>query len=76
MDPLSQRMTMEIRGFMWRDGRLVEQDEHVLKMTLYFTNELQLMLERAGFSEIELRGDYADKEPTSDTEFVVFIARR
>lgn len=76
VEPLSQRLTMEMRGFMWHDGDLVEQDEHVLKMTLYFTSELRLMLERAGFSDIELRGDYADKEPTSDTGFVVFIARR
>jgi SAM-dependent methyltransferase len=76
VDPLSQRVTVEMRGFMWRDGRLVEQDEHVLKMTLYFTNELRLMLERAGFSDIEVRGDYTDEEPTSDTEFVVFTARK
>ena len=27
-------------------------------------------------SDIELRGDYTDKEPTGDTGFVVFIARR
>jgi hypothetical protein len=69
-------MTMEMQGFKWRDGLLVERDEHVLKMTLYFTNELQLMLEGAGFSDIEIRGDYADQEPTDDTGFVVFIARR
>jgi SAM-dependent methyltransferase len=76
VDPLSQRVTLEMRGFMWRDGRLVEQDEHVLKMTLYFTNELQLMLDRAGFSEIEVRGDYRDEAPSSDTEVDVFTARR
>jgi len=46
-------MTMAIRGFMWRDGRLVEQDEHILKTTVYFTNELQLMLDRAGFSRTD-----------------------
>ena len=76
VDPLSQRVTMEMRGFMWRDGRLVEQDQHVLKMTVYFTTELRLMLERAGFSDIEVRADYTEDEPTGDTEFVVFIARK
>lgn len=70
------------RGFprapasMWRDGRLVLQDEHVLKLTAYFTNELQLMLERANFIDIELRGDCTDDEPTVDSEDVVFIARK
>jgi SAM-dependent methyltransferase len=76
MDPLSQQITMEIRAFMWRDGRLVEQDEHVLKTTLYLTNELKLILDRAGFSEIGICGDYGYEEPTSDSEVVVFTARK
>jgi SAM-dependent methyltransferase len=76
VDPLTQRVTMEMRGSMWRDGRLVERDEHVLVMTVHFTNELQLMLERAGFTHIQMRGDYTDEEPTADTGFVVFIARK
>jgi SAM-dependent methyltransferase len=76
IDPLAQRVTKEMRGFMWRAGSLVAQDEHVLAMTLYFTHELRLMLERAGFSDIEMRGDYGDEEPTPETEFVVFTARK
>jgi SAM-dependent methyltransferase len=76
VDPLGQQVTSEIRGSMWREGRLVEQDQHVLKMTVYFANELHLMLERAGFSDIQVRGDYTDEAPTGDTEFVVFIARK
>jgi SAM-dependent methyltransferase len=75
-DPLSQRVTMEMRGSMWRDGQLVAEDEHTLKMTLYFTNEVRLMLESAGFSNVVIRGDYTDAEPTGDTEFVVFVARK
>ena len=76
LDPLAQRVTVELRGSMWRDGRLVEQDEHVLKLTAYFTHELQLMLERAAAIDIELRGDHTDDEPTIDSEGVVFIARK
>jgi hypothetical protein len=34
------------------------------------------MLERAGFSDMEVRGDYANEEPTGDSEEVVFIARK
>jgi hypothetical protein len=76
VDPLAQRVTMEMRGSMWRDGRLVEQDEHVMKTMHYFTNELRMMLERAGFQDIQVRSDYGDEEPTGDTEFVVFSARK
>jgi hypothetical protein len=76
VDPLSQQVTMEMRGSMWRDGRLVEQDEHVLKMMHYFTNELRMTLERAGFVDIQTRGDLTGDEPTADTESIVYIARK
>jgi SAM-dependent methyltransferase len=76
VDPLHQLVTMEMHGSMWRNGELVEEDVHVLKMTVYFTHEVRLMLEAAGFVEIELTGDYTDDPPTRDTEFVVFIARK
>jgi len=34
-----------------------------------------LMLDRAGFKNVVVRGDYTDAEPTADNEFLVFIAR-
>jgi hypothetical protein len=43
---------------------------------LYFTQELVWMLERAGFNEVALRGDYTDEEPDANTDFVVFVARK
>jgi SAM-dependent methyltransferase len=76
VDPLSQRVTLEGRGSIWRDGHLIEYDEHVSTSTLYFTYELRLMLERAGFSDIEMRGDYTDEKPSADTAVVVFTARK
>ena len=45
-------------------------------MVLYFTHELRLMLERTGFSDVILRGDYTDDETRADSDFVVFIARK
>jgi SAM-dependent methyltransferase len=76
MDPLAQLVTMEMHGSMWRDGELVEEDVHVLKMTVYFTHEVQYMLEAAGFLDVETTADYTDDPPTRDTEFVVFVARK
>jgi SAM-dependent methyltransferase len=76
VDPLAQTVTLEMRGSMSRDGQVLELDEHVLKMTMYFTNELRMMLERAGFIDIELRSDYTDERPTADSAVVVFIARK
>jgi hypothetical protein len=67
---------MEMKGSIWRDGELVEEDEHLLQMTVYFTHEVRLMLEASGFVDVTMRGDYKDEAPTDDTEFVVFAARK
>jgi len=76
LDPLTQHSTWEMHAQMWRDGELVAEDEHTLRMTLYFTNEVVLMLERAGFVDIALHGGHTDAPPTSEHEFVVFVAAR
>jgi SAM-dependent methyltransferase len=75
LDPLAQQVTLEMRADRWRDGEQ-SSEEHVLKMSLFFTHELSAMLERAGFADVTLRGDYTDREPDGDTGFVVFIARK
>ena len=76
LDPLEQQTTYEMRAWMWRDGELVAEEEHRLDMTLYFTHEVVLMLERAGFVDIGLRAGYADREPTAADDFVVFAATK
>ena len=76
LDPLQQRATMEIRASLWRGGALAVEEEHTLTINLYFTNELVLMLERAGFVVVELHGDHEARPPTAESRFVVFVARK
>ena len=76
LDPVTQCVTLEMRADMWVDGEHVAAEEHVLRMSMYFTHELVSLLELAGFTDVTLRGDYTDEEPSPDTEFVVFIARK
>jgi SAM-dependent methyltransferase len=75
-DPLAQQATREMRAFMWRDGELVAEEEHLLTTTFYFRDEIVLMLERAGFVDVEVRGQHNDALPTPDDDFLVFVARR
>jgi SAM-dependent methyltransferase len=75
-DPLEQRATREIRGEIWRDGELVESSTHVLYLTMYFKNELLLMLDRAGFVDVQVRGGYTDADPSDSDDFLVYIARK
>jgi hypothetical protein len=48
----------------------------VLNIGLYFGNELLLMLERAGFTNVMVQGDHNDSEATSDDDFLVVVARK
>jgi hypothetical protein len=75
VDPLDQTLTLEIRAERWREGDVVAEEQHPISLRAYFRDELLLMLERAGFREIEVRGGYADDEPTADHDFLVFVAR-
>jgi SAM-dependent methyltransferase len=75
VDPLDQTFTMEIRAEKRRQGQLVESEDRTISMRTYFRDELLLLLERAGFREIEVRGGYDDGEPTADYEFLVYAAR-
>ena len=76
LDPLEQRVTLALRASMWRGDDLVAEEEHTLKLMLYFRDEIVLMLERAGFSGVEVQAGYTGGEPTADDDFLVFVARR
>jgi SAM-dependent methyltransferase len=76
LDPLEQRATIEMKAAILRDGERIAEEDHVIQMTMYFTHELVLMLERAGFAEIELCAGYTDEAPTGEDDFVVLIAKK
>ena len=76
LDPLEQRETRQMRALLWREGRLVAQEEHTIQITLYFRNELLLMLAQVGFTDIEVRAGYSDAPATAADTTVVFVARK
>lgn len=74
-DPLDQSYVLALRAEKRRDEKLVEEEERSLSMRMLFRDEIVLMLERAGFSGIDVRGPYNDAEPTPDDKTLVFVAR-
>ena len=74
LDPLEQRLTYEMRAEMWRDGELEREEEHTLHINVYFTHELLMMLERAGFARVDVHGGHREEPPRPDDDFVVFVA--
>jgi hypothetical protein len=76
LDPLHQQEAWEMHAWRWRDGELVEEELHRLTSNLYFRGEVVMMLERAGFAEVDVRGEYNDLAPTADDTFLVYVATR
>jgi len=76
LDPLLQRSTYEVRVRRWRDGVPVEEEEHRLHESLYFAQELLVLLGDAGFDSVEIEAAYAGTPATPDDGAVVLVARR
>ncbi|MFL5928256.1 MAG: class I SAM-dependent methyltransferase [Gaiellaceae bacterium] len=76
VDPLDQRIALEMLAEKWVDDHEVASETHAITIRMYFRDELVMMLERAGFTEIDVSGGYTDAEPTPDDEYLVFSARR
>lgn len=76
LDPLEQFATYEMRAAMWRDGELVKEEDHALRINFYFKNEIMLLLERVGFTDIAVHGDHREAAATKDSDFIVFVATK
>jgi SAM-dependent methyltransferase len=76
LDPLEQRHTLQMRAALWRAGQRVAEEEHTFVATLYFRNELLLLLAQAGFGEVTVHGGYTDAAATAEHTTLVFVARK
>ena len=76
VDPLDQREAWEMHAFQWHEGELVAEERRRLTANLYFAGELVLMLEKAGFVDIEVRGGHRDEPPTPEDDTLVYLAAR
>ena len=68
VDQEGRRTRLALRAWMWRDGQLAAEEEHVLTEAFYERQELVAMLERAGFVDVDV-SDGAE-------EMLVYSARR
>lgn len=76
MDPLEDVATRQIRARLWRNGELLQEEIHTQKVEDYSKHELILMLERAGFSDIQIFGNYTDEPATADHWVLIFVATK
>jgi SAM-dependent methyltransferase len=76
IDPVEEVAIREMRARLWKDGKMIQEEYLIIQLEDYTKNELVLMLERAGFEEITLQGDYAGGPATADSKNLVFVARK
>ncbi len=76
LDPLEQRTTYQIRARLWHRGQIVREEEYSLRINLYFAQEILVMLEHAGFHDLEIQAGYSGRPATGDDGMVAFVARK
>ncbi len=76
VDPLKQQTTGEMRTLLFKDKKLVADDTRVLTSNFYFHHEMQMLLEKAGFTVEAAKGDWTDEDATASHDVIVYFARK
>ena len=76
LDPVGQVEVLEVKIRLWHDGAIVAEESYELRNCIYFAQEIALMLDDAGFSDVLIEGDYSGQPATPDDDTVIFVARK
>jgi SAM-dependent methyltransferase len=76
LDPLEQRLTLQIRARLWENAEVVAEEERTLLESLYFRNELLTMLEDEGFGAVSVHAGYREAKALAADTMLVFVARK
>ena len=75
-DPLENVATRQIRARLWKEDELIKEEIYTQRLDDYSKNELVLMLEKAGFRDLQIYGDFTDEVATPDHNDLIFIAKK
>lgn len=76
VNPLDEIQTRQIRTRLWQGEKLIEEQIHTQNYEEYGKNELILVLELAGFKDIQIFGDYEFEPATQDHGDIIFVAQK
>jgi hypothetical protein len=65
-----------MRARLWHGGHVVKEEEYSLRINIYFAQEMLLMLDEAGYRDLEVQAGYTGRPATADDEVVAFVARK
>lgn len=76
LDPRRQRLVLGISTRLVHDGSVAIAEEREIAISLYFEQELRLLLELAGFADVRIEAAYTGRLATNDDADTVVIATR
>lgn len=76
VDPLAQQTTGEMRMLLFKDRQVVADDTLTLTSNYYFYHEMRMLLEQAGFTVEAAKGDWTDSDVNSETDAIIYFARK
>ncbi len=76
VDPLEESQTRQLRVRLWRNEEMIEEQIQTQHYEEYGKNELMLLLEQAGFTHIQIFGDYSKESATADHKTLIFVATK
>ncbi len=74
-DPTTQIQSVRFRYERSRDGQVVGNEHASFRMRWFWRDELEHLLARAGFAEVEIHGDFERNPIAADTPAFVVVAR-
>jgi SAM-dependent methyltransferase len=75
-DPIDATLTEEVLAESFRGGQLEASEVHCLRHTIYFPNEIALLLGRAGFGMVTVRNDHPKTTFGPEGSVFTLVARR
>ena len=76
IDRFEQVKTDKRRYELSHNGEIINTELHTLRLRWYFTYELSLMLENAGFTNVFIHGDYSDSPATAQSNETIYAATK
>ncbi len=75
LDPRAERIVLEIETRLVRDDAALQEERRRIAISTYFEQELRLILELAGYADVEFQAGYTGRPATEDDAEVLVIAK-
>lgn len=76
LDPRAQRVVLGIRDRLVHEDQVVLEEDREIMISIYLEQELRLILELAGLTDVRLEGRYTGRPASANETGIVVVARR